>query len=403
MSSDTRFVSAATIRKNIDIHASTLRSWAVQGLVEHITLHSGKRLYDREHVMQLVGIQTLPKPKRRILYARVSSSHQRHDLERQIERLQQEFPGHELIKDLGSGLNFNRKGFKTLLDAIYNNSVEEVVVTYRDRLCRFGFELLEWIFRKHAVKLVVLDTLSDQISANNGFNELAEDLLAVTNFFVARNNGIRAGKARKARLKATKNTKAITQTPIVGIRDIIWKPNAQQKQLLKTWMGAHRYFYNQAVHFYYTHDMKCTLKELRSALLSGDALHQHEPWLNTIPFDIKDEGLRDFMKALSTNRNTKTSFHMRFKCKKDHKDGFVLHTKHWKHHKGSYAFLHDIQASEDLPSELPSDTRVVYQDGQRFVLKLSVRATENQSRCTSLPSDSKRDMLLHLTQVFEPL
>ena len=71
---------------------------------------------------------------------------------------------------------------------------------------------------------MVLDTLSDQISANNGFNELAEDLLAVTNFFVARNNGNRAGKARKARLKATKNTKAITQTPIVGIRDIIWKP-----------------------------------------------------------------------------------------------------------------------------------------------------------------------------------
>ena len=158
-------------------------------------------------------------------------------------------------------------------------------------------------------------------------------------------------------------------------------------------MGAHRYFYNQAVHFYYTHDMKCTLKELRSALLSGDALHQHEPWLNTIPFDIKDEGLRDFMKALSTNRNTKTSFHMRFKCKKDHKDGFVLHTKHWKHHKGSYASLHDIQASEDLPSELPSDTRVVYHDGQRFVLKLSVRATENQSRCTSLPSDSKRHVV----------
>ena len=199
MSKHPKYVTASNIKQCVDIHPATLRNWAILGRLDHITTPSGKRMYNREQALELIGVQSQPKQKRRIVYARVSSSHQKGDLERQITTLTQRFPTHELIKDIGSGLNFKRKGFEKLLVGIHEGSVEEIVVTYRDRLCRFGFELFEWFLKRHEVKLVVLDTLSNQIEPTNGFNELAEDLLAITNYFVAKNNGIRAGKARKER------------------------------------------------------------------------------------------------------------------------------------------------------------------------------------------------------------
>ena len=108
------------------------------------------------------------------------------------------YPEATVIKDVGSGLNWKRQGFNSLLEQIYKGDISTVVVTYRDRICRFGFELVEWIFNKASVKLVVLgiDTITE-----NASSELAEDLLAVTTVFVAKNNGIRAGKLRKLRIE----------------------------------------------------------------------------------------------------------------------------------------------------------------------------------------------------------
>jgi predicted site-specific integrase-resolvase len=112
--------------------------------------------------------------------------------------LKSEYPNHDVISDIGSGLNWHRKGLRTLLEGVYNNDIGEVVVTYRDRLCRFGFELLEWVFEKHQVKLVVLDSLPQENSSTSA-GELAEDLLAITTYFVAKNNGCRASRNRKIR------------------------------------------------------------------------------------------------------------------------------------------------------------------------------------------------------------
>lgn len=150
-------------------------------------------MYDVDCVHGLLG-QT-PTEKRSYIYARVSSSKQRGDLERQIEDLQKAYPNHILIKDTASGVNFKRKGLQTLLEHVLLGVVSEVVVAHRDRLARIGCDLLEFIFEKAGTKLVVY--------GNNEEDEhdLASDLIAVTTLFVASYNGRRSAENRKRRRK----------------------------------------------------------------------------------------------------------------------------------------------------------------------------------------------------------
>jgi len=92
--------------------------------------------------------------KRNICYCRVSTSSQKEDLERQVEYFRCKYPDYEIVKDIGSGLNFKRKGFNTILDSAFKG---EIVVTHKDRLCRFGFELVLRIIESTNGKILVLD------------------------------------------------------------------------------------------------------------------------------------------------------------------------------------------------------------------------------------------------------
>ena len=69
---------------------------------------------------------------------------------RQICYLTERYPDHEIIKDIGSGINFKRKGLQKLINLAINNELEEVVITYKDRLCRIGYDLIEFIFEKYS-------------------------------------------------------------------------------------------------------------------------------------------------------------------------------------------------------------------------------------------------------------
>jgi predicted site-specific integrase-resolvase len=147
----------------------------------------------------------LAPEKAKILYARVNSEKQRSDLERQVEDLKRAIHPYqslyEVIKDVGSGLNWHRRGFQALLERVHKGEIGEVVVFHKDRLCRFGFELVEWIFDKAGVKLVVLgqDTASRPDDDAREQQELAEDLLSVVTVLVAKHNGRRSSTNRKRR------------------------------------------------------------------------------------------------------------------------------------------------------------------------------------------------------------
>lgn len=198
-----KYISPRHITKQFNITSGTLRLWAENGKIRCIRPNqTGGRLYNTADVEQIFGSNSTFKNKKTLCYARVSSSHQKEDLERQESFLRQRYPDSTIIKDIGSGLNWKRKGFNSLLEQIIKGDIEQVVVTYKDRLCRFGIELVEWLFKKFNVKLMVL---SQNINQKEISRELAEDLLAITTVFVARNNGLRAGAYRRQRKEASIN------------------------------------------------------------------------------------------------------------------------------------------------------------------------------------------------------
>jgi len=201
--SDAAFVGASRIKAVYDVSDSTLRRWADEGTVAVTRLPAGKRLYRRTDIERVLGIAAVNlSEKAKVCYARVSCSHQQADLERQIECLRQQCPRHEVISDIGSGLNYKRRGFSALLERVHAGTVGEVVVAHQDRLCRYGIELVEFLFEKTGTKLVVLDKTMDTSNASRQ-QELADDLLAVCNFFVAKHNGQRAAENRRKRKQAS--------------------------------------------------------------------------------------------------------------------------------------------------------------------------------------------------------
>ena len=166
--------------EKLGVHPNTLRKWAANDQIKFIRTPSNQRLYDVDNFLANA------KGRSKIVYCRVSSRNQKDDLQSQTKYMRNQFPNHECIEDIGAGLNFKRKGFRTLLERIMCGDVEEVVVAYKDRLCRFGFELLEQVARKYNTKLVVLNKI--ELSPED---ELVKNLLAIIHVFSYRLYGLR--------------------------------------------------------------------------------------------------------------------------------------------------------------------------------------------------------------------
>jgi len=193
------FISAKHVKQQYDVSSCTLRRWSEEGKLSFIRsgAEGGRRLYSAVDLARLFGEKTPASQQRHtILYGRVSSTHQRADLDRQLADLKSAYPdADECIHDIASGLNYHRPGFTSLLDKIDQGLVSKVVVTHADRLVRFGLELVEWICAKHDTEIVVLFDAQNTPDST----ELQDDLLAVTTYFVARNNGRRSAENKKRR------------------------------------------------------------------------------------------------------------------------------------------------------------------------------------------------------------
>ena len=163
----------------------TLKVWEKKGLIETIRTPGGKRMYNINKY--LIDNNIIEKPNRKkICYCRVSSRSQESDLENQIKMLKRLYPKHELIKDIGSGLNFKRKGFNKILDYAINNELDELVIAYKDRLCRFGYDMVEMLILKHSNgKIIVINSYDESPQ-----DELTKDLVSIINVFSAKLNGM---------------------------------------------------------------------------------------------------------------------------------------------------------------------------------------------------------------------
>jgi putative resolvase len=176
------------LRKAIELtglSSTTLRKYADNGFIKSIRGKGGHRLFDVDELINF-GKTEEPKGNPVICYCRVSSSKQKDDLVRQVASMRQQFPDAEIIQDVGSGLNFKRKGLKTILERCLQGDKFTLITAHKDRLSRFGFELIEYLVNQNGGEIMVLDKPDTSPES-----ELTEDLLAILHVFSCRMHGLR--------------------------------------------------------------------------------------------------------------------------------------------------------------------------------------------------------------------
>jgi len=175
----------------------TLRVWDNEGkLKPHHVSEGGHRYYSDNQINQVLQIPLIKKERKIIGYCRVSSNKQKDDLKRQIENVRTYMiaKGYqfEIISDIGSGINYNNKGLNQLIDMITSSEVEKIVVLYKDRLLRFGFEIIENLCRKYNTTIEIIDH-----TEKTEEQELVEDLIQIVTVLSCKLQGRRANKAKK--------------------------------------------------------------------------------------------------------------------------------------------------------------------------------------------------------------
>ncbi len=189
------YMSISKAAEYLNVAKSTLRNWEAEGLITPLRTASNQRRYTKEMLDEVLqGNIKAAKPKKLLTigYCRVSSGHQKADLQRQKDVVSRycEVNGYQfkIIQDVGSGLNYKKKGLTELINMICKKQCERVVVNYQDRLVRFGFEMIETICQANDVELVVINQ-TDNIDPNS---ELVEDVLSIITVFSAKLYGKRS-------------------------------------------------------------------------------------------------------------------------------------------------------------------------------------------------------------------
>ena len=183
--------------KLLGVAKSTLRRWEEEGkLIPDVRTKEGQRRYKLSSLLPEMKHKNSYNRKT-IAYARVSSYDQKDDLERQKQVLEMYCASNgwdfEILSDLGSGINYNKKGLKTLINSIIDGEVGRLVVTHKDRLLRFGAELIFAICEAKEVEVVIINKGEDTTFEE----DLAKDVLEIITVFSARLYGARSHKNKK--------------------------------------------------------------------------------------------------------------------------------------------------------------------------------------------------------------
>lgn len=192
------FLSIGQASRSLGVAVTTLRRWEREGVIAAAyRTAGGHRRYSLHTLKEQLGLMVDGTSRITVAYARVSSSDQREDLARQRRRLDDycataRHGDYEVIDDLGSGLNYKKRGLKKLIHMILGGRVERLILTHKDRLLRFGAEIIFHVCAYCGTKVEVIDdtaSLSDEES-------LARDVLEIITVFSSRLYGKRAHKRR---------------------------------------------------------------------------------------------------------------------------------------------------------------------------------------------------------------
>jgi predicted site-specific integrase-resolvase len=197
-----KYISKRDALKQLGISSLTLLKMAKNNTIEYIKTNGGHRKYninkyindnkikiEKEQLKDITESNNTDKIN--ICYIRVSTYGQKDDLERQKIYMTEKYPNYELIEDIGSGINFNRKGLRKIINLAIKGKINILVVAYKDRLTRFGFDLIEDLIIDYSEgKIIVVNNKEDKEPKE----ELVDDVLQILNVYTAKLNGMRKYK-----------------------------------------------------------------------------------------------------------------------------------------------------------------------------------------------------------------
>jgi predicted site-specific integrase-resolvase len=187
-------VSIGKFAKMLGVSQITLRRMHESGeLIPYRISKGGTRYYSTDQLKELSG---LVNDSRIVVgYCRVSTNSQKDDLEKQIENLRNYMcaKGYqfEIIQDIGSGINYRKDGLRKLIQMVHDNKVSKVVVLYKDRLIRFGFDLIEYICQLNNTEIEIVDNKQQSLE-----QELSDDLIQIVTVFANRLYGSRSKRTK---------------------------------------------------------------------------------------------------------------------------------------------------------------------------------------------------------------
>lgn len=209
-------VSIGKFAKMVGVTTTTLRRLHKSGnFTPYYVSKGGTRYYSME---QLKDFSDTPTTEKLVVgYCRVSTPAQKNDLQMQVENMKSYMyaKGYkfEIITDIGSGINYKKKGLKDLINKINNREVSTVVILYKDRLIRFGFELIEYLCELNGVSIEIIDNTEQSKE-----QELTDDLIQIITVFANRLYGQRSHKTKKLIDEVKKNVESDKNKTIANER-----------------------------------------------------------------------------------------------------------------------------------------------------------------------------------------
>ena len=196
--------------KLLNVTVKTLQNWDKQGTLKAYRTPTNQRIYTEEQLNQVLGLSNERQEEKlglKIGYCRVSTHNQKSSLQNQEEFLRNYTNAKgvildEVLSDIGSGINYNRKNFNKILELVEAEEISEIYITYKDRFVRFGFDWFDTFCEKHGAKIIILNQPSTSPE-----QELTEDLLNIVTVFSARSYGLKTYKKQLEQNLNEKNSK----------------------------------------------------------------------------------------------------------------------------------------------------------------------------------------------------
>ncbi len=183
------YLSRREASERLGVHYHTVYALAKKGDLKSIKI-GRQTMYNVDKYLKEKGIRE-SDTRRQICYCRVSSNKQKNDLKRQIELMESKYPGYEMISDIGSGLNYRRDGLKKIIDYAIKGEIKILIIAYKDRLSRIGYEMIEDIISEYSNgQIVIINKKEEETPAE----ELSKDIISIMNVYTAKINGLRKYK-----------------------------------------------------------------------------------------------------------------------------------------------------------------------------------------------------------------